>query len=186
MKQLLVRLKRPFINTTLMLAAWLSVFALSVVAKLIFGPASDDLMNYNPIFNGFIHGDASHLCVNLGLMFLTLIPNVNQGYLFPKIVYITILISFLYVPFSIIIGLPAVGISGTLYFFMTRVCLSQRRIELFILFAILLVPELIDLNNTHDGTAHIVHVLGSLLACLSLFGQRFKLMPPRLLAILLP
>lgn len=72
------RLKKPALIVLFIFLAWVATFILSVIAKLIFGEASESIMNYNPIINGFIHGDPSHLATNLGLIFLFLIHEINQ------------------------------------------------------------------------------------------------------------
>ena len=91
-------LKKPALNVLFIFLAWVATFILSVIAKLIFGEASDSIMKYNPIINGFIHGDPSHLAMNLGLIFVFLIPEINQRFNFPKIFLITLIISVIYLP----------------------------------------------------------------------------------------
>ena len=84
------KLKTPSLNVLFIFLAWVSSFVLCVIAKAIFGDASDNLMNYNPFVNGFIHGDISHLGMNLGLMFIFLIPDINKIYFYqdiPRSVY---------------------------------------------------------------------------------------------------
>ena len=105
------KLKNPTLNVLFIFLAWVLSFGLCVIAKVIFGEASDILMNYNPFVNGFIHGDMSHLGMNLLLMFVFLIPEINQRYDFTKIFFITIIISLIYFPISLSVGTPAVGIS---------------------------------------------------------------------------
>jgi hypothetical protein len=161
-------LKKPALTTLFIFLAWAATFILSVIAKLIFGEASDSIMNYNPIINGFIHGDPSHLATNIGLIFVFLIPEINQRFNFPKIFFITLIISVIYLPISVLIGMPAVGISGTLYFMLSRACLNKRNILLYIFFAIMISPEIINILNTSDGSAHVVHIIGSVLGFISL------------------
>jgi len=173
------KLKSPGLNVLFIFLAWVSTFILCVIAKIIFGDASDSLMNYNPIFNGFIHGDMSHLGTNLLMMFVFLIPGINQRYDFKQIFFITIIISALYFPVSLAVGLPAVGVSGTLYFMISRVCLNKRSIPLYILFGILVFPEIKSFGNTLDGTAHLVHLIGAALGFLSLKVERYTFLPTR-------
>ena len=134
------KLKNPSLSVLFIFLAWISVFVLSVIAKVIFGDASDSLMNYNPLVNGFIHGDPSHLMMNLALMFVFLIPDINQKYDFQKIFFITLIISVIYFPLALVIGMPAVGVSGTLYFMLSRACLNKKNILLYIFFAIMILP----------------------------------------------
>ena len=161
-------LKKPALNVLFIFLAWVATFILSVIAKLIFGEASDSIMKYNPIINGFIHGDPSHLATNLGLIFVFLIPEINQRFNFPKIFLITLIISVIYLPISFLFGIPAVGISGTLHFMLSRVCLNKFNIPLYIFFAIIIFPEIINIFNTSDETAHSVHIIGSVLGFISL------------------
>jgi membrane associated rhomboid family serine protease len=180
MTNIFKRLKSPSLNVLFIALAWISTFILCVIAKLIFGDASDNLMNYNPLFNGFIHGDLPHLGMNLLLMFVFLIPAINQDYDFKKIFFITVIISILYFPISLIVGIPAVGISGTLYFMISRTCLNKRSIPLYILFGILIFPEITNFNVTSDGTAHGVHLIGAALGFLSLKVDPNRFLPARI------
>jgi hypothetical protein len=173
------KLKNPALIILFIFLAWVSVFILCVIAKVIFGDASDSLMNYNPLVNGFIHGDPSHLLMNLLLMFIFLIPGINQEYDFKKIFFITLIISVIYFPVSLFIGIPAVGISGTLYFMLSRVCLNKKNILLYILFAIMILPELVSFFNVSDGTAHMVHIIGAALGFLSLRAEKYNLLPAK-------
>ena len=86
------KLKNPALNVLFIFLAWISSFALCVIAKVILGDASDNIMNYNPFVNGFIHGDLSHLGMNLLLMFVFLIPEINQKYSFRNLFFITLII----------------------------------------------------------------------------------------------
>jgi membrane associated rhomboid family serine protease len=173
------KLKNPSLNVLFIFLAWISSFVLCVIAKVIFGDSSDSLMNYNPFVNGFIHGDISHLAMNLGLIFIFLIPEINQRYDFVKIFFITLIISIAYFPIALLVGIPAVGISGTLYFMLSRVCFSKKNIFLYIFFSIMIVPELISFANVSDGTAHMVHIIGASLGFLSLKVEKYNFLPAR-------
>jgi membrane associated rhomboid family serine protease len=175
------KLKNPSLSVLFIFLAWISVFVLSVIAKVIFGDASDSLMNYNPLVNGFIHGDPSHLMMNLALMFVFLIPDINQKYDFQKIFFITLIISVIYFPLALVIGMPAVGVSGTLYFMLSRACLNRKNILLYIFFAIMILPELISFANVSDGTAHMVHIIGATLGFLSLKAEKYNFLPAKVI-----
>lgn len=171
------KLKNPALNVLFIFLAWISSFVLCVIAKIFLGDASDNIMNYNPFVNGFIHGDLSHLGMNLLLMFVFLIPEINQKYSFRNLFFITLIISLIYFPVSLAVGIPAVGISGTLYFMLSRVCLSKRNIFLYIFFGIMIVPEVIGFSNFSDGTAHMVHIIGAALGFISLKSERYSILP---------
>lgn len=170
----------PLLNILNIFLACISVFIISIFTKLIFGDASDNLMNYNPLFNGFIHADISHLLINLLLMFLVLMPEINQNYSFLNIYLITLIISIFYFPISLLIGIPAVGVSGTLYFMLSRICLDKTNIILFIFYSIMIVPEIISFANFSDGTAHIVHIIGASFGWFSLKEFRFNFLYKRM------
>ena len=68
--EFLPKLKNPMLLVILIFLSWISAFIISVIAKLIFGDLSDNIMNYNPFLNGFIHADWSHLICNLSLIFI--------------------------------------------------------------------------------------------------------------------
>ena len=180
MKNLIFKnVKNAALNVLFIFLAWISTFVLCVIAKVIFGDASDSLMNYNPLINGFIHADFSHLFMNIALIFIFLIPDINQKYDFTRIFFITLLISLIYLPVSLAVGIPAVGVSGTLYFMLSRVCLNKKNILLYILFGIMIAPELASFANVSDGTAHMVHVIGALLGFLSLKVEKYNFLPQR-------
>lgn len=161
-------LKKAAILVALIFLAWVLTFVLSVIAKLIFGDLSDNIMNFNPFINGFIHAGWSHLIWNLSLIFIFLVPTVNQHYTFYNLYFITLFISLVYFPISLLMGIPAVGISGTMYFMMTRVCLIKKNIFLYIFFGIMFGYEMTNFNVLSDGTAHIVHIFGSVVGFISL------------------
>jgi len=173
------KLKNPALNVLFIFLAWISSFILCVIAKMIFGDASDSLMYYNPLVNGFIHGDISHLLMNLGLMFIFLIPEINQRYDFAKIFFITLIISIAYFPIALLVGAPAIGISGTMYFMLSRAFLSRKNIFLYIFFAIMIAPEIIGFSNTSDGTAHMVHLIGAALGFISLKAEKYNFLPAK-------
>lgn len=180
MKTLIFKnVKNAALNVLFIFLAWVSTFVLCVIAKVILGDASDSLMNYNPLINGFIHADFSHLFMNIALIFVFLIPEINQKYDFTRIFFITLLISVIYFPISLAVGIPAVGISGTLYFMLSRVCLNKKNIPLYIFFGIMIAPELASFANVSDGTAHMVHVIGALLGFLSLKVEKYNFLPQR-------
>jgi membrane associated rhomboid family serine protease len=173
------KLRNPALNVLFIFLAWISSFVLCVIAKMIFGDASDSLMNYNPFVNGFMHADMTHLGMNILLMFAFLIPEINQNYSFSNIFFITLIIALIYFPVALVVGIPAVGISGTLYFMFSRACLSKKNIFLYIFFAIIIVPELISFANVSDGIAHTVHIIGAALGFISLKAEKYNFLPSR-------
>ena len=173
------KLKNPALNVLFIFLAWISSFVLCVIAKMIFGDASDSLMYYNPLVNGFIHGDMAHIGINLILMFAFLIPDINQKYSFSNIFFITLTIALIYFPVALALSIPAIGISGTLYFMLSRVCLSKKNIFLYIFFAIMIAPEIKSFADVSDGTAHMVHLIGAALGFISLKLEKYSLLPTK-------
>lgn len=161
-------LKNPVKLTALTLLGFFVSFFIAVIAKLVFGESSDSIMNYNPILNGFIHADPSHLIFNLCVLLPLLIFKINNQITPRQFVIVTICISLLASPFSVAYGVPAVGISGTLFFLLSRVCLVKKNWFLWIFFAITFGFEFLNFFNTEDGMAHYVHVIGAVLGFLSL------------------
>lgn len=167
--------KNPVRLTILTFVGFFVSFFFSVIAKLIFGDSSDALMNYNPVFNGFIHADPTHLIFNLCVLFPLLLFKVNQNIRIKEFLLVTFAISVVSLPISLVHGTPAVGISGTLFFLLSRACLSKKNWFLYTFFAITFGFEFINFLNTSDGMAHYVHVIGSVLGVLSIKHKRFHI-----------
>ena len=182
--EFLPKSKNPTLLVILIFLSWISAFIISVIAKLIFGDLSDNIINYNPFINGFLHGDMSHLIWNLSLIFIFLFPSINQHFTFYKVYFITLIISLIYFPVSLLISLPAIGISGTLHFMLSRVCLNKFNIPLYLFFAIIIFPEIVNIFNTSDGTAHSVHIIGAVLGFISLHLKNTDLNKYKLVQII--
>ncbi len=182
--EFLPKLKNPMLLVILIFLSWISAFIISVIAKLIFGDLSDNIINYNPFINGFLHADWSHLMCNLSLIFIFLLPSINQHITFYKVYFITLIISLIYFPISLLLASPAIGISGTLYFMLSRVCLNKFNIPLYLFFAIIILPEIVNIFNTLDGTAHSVHIIGAVLGFISLHLKNTDLYKYKLVQII--
>lgn len=112
-------------------------------------------------------------------MFAFLIPDINQKYDFTKLFFITLIIALIYFPIALALSIPAIGISGTLYFMLSRVCLSKKNIFLYIFFAIMIAPEIKSFADVSDGTAHMVHLIGAALGFISLKLEKYSLLPTK-------
>lgn len=172
MKNLILNLKNSSILTLFVIGGFLASFFFWIIAKVIFAGASDVLMLYNPVFNGFLHAGLPHLIGNLVFIFVLLLFNVNQGYTIKSFYVVTFIISLLSLPFAIALGVPAIGISGTIFFLMSRACLNKRNWFLYIFFAVIFFSELSNFFNTSDGMAHFVHVIGGCLGFASLKTEK--------------
>ena len=62
--------------------------------------------------------------------------------------------------------------------------LNKRNILLYIFFAIMISPEIINIFNTSDDTAHMVHIIGATLGFISLFIRRYKGLPDKIASII--
>jgi len=169
----LEKIKKSLRVTLFVLLGFGVTFILSVIANLIFGEFSDELMNYNPIFNGFIHADPTHLLHNLAMVFIFMLFNINQDYSLREFYVITVFISILSFPVSLTTGIPAVGISGTLYFMMARACLNSRNVLMYLIVGGSLIYEVFHMTEISDGIAHYVHVIGSILGAISLKSKTY-------------
>jgi hypothetical protein len=159
-------------TTGLVILLCLSSFVVLGIQIAIFGENSSHVLMLDPIISGFLHAGFVHFSLNMILLFLALLSTINQTYNIVKIFWVTFFLSVLYLPVSILgITEPAIGISGTCYFLMSRYFFSWQKKPLvgkgIILFLALI--ELVNVGNTaEDKTAHVIHLLGVILGYLSL------------------
>ena len=177
MENILGNIKKSSLITLFVLVGFIATFIISVFANLIFGSISPVLMNYNPLLNGFIHADPGHLLYNLFMLFVFMLFPINQGYGYKDFYIVTLIISLIAFPISVLAGLPAVGISGTLYFMMSRSCVNSKSIFLYIFLGGSILYEFVNVFETSDGIAHYVHVIGAVLGYLSL-KEKFGYLKP--------
>jgi hypothetical protein len=128
-----------------------------------------------PLINSFIHSDLLHLFGNLFIIFLLLNSEINN-YTLKQIYLITTSISLIYFPLYLI-GLPDfVGLSGLVYFLLTRFLFSAEKFKIliYIVPVFLFIFEAWQIKNP-DGISHGVHLLGIILGTLSaVFHERFS------------
>ena len=77
------------------------------------GQGDRDYITYHlPIVTTFLHVDYQHLEYNLIVLFLLMLPHVNQQYVFLDFIKIIALMSVVLIPFDFMIQQVSVGISG--------------------------------------------------------------------------
>lgn len=167
------KIKKSLLINLFVVAGFVATFIMSIFANLIFGDLSDEIMNYNPAVNGFIHADPSHLAYNLIMLFGVMLFAVNQSYTFKEFYKITLIISLISFPMYFFTGIPAIGISGTLYFMMTRACVNSKSIIIYILLGGGILYEFFHVMEIKDGVAHYVHVIGCILGYISLKNHKY-------------
>lgn len=130
------------------------------------------LLFYNPFVSALVHADLSHFGYNMLMLFLCLIPAINQDYKSKQLVFVATILSFLYFPLILFqISLPVIGISMFVYFLLARVVFSREKYFWVFLsiFVIMLIGEA-TLIQSDDSTAHLAHIFG---AALGSFSTRY-------------
>ncbi len=159
----------------LVILCTLASFCLFGIQLQIFGQFAANFILMEPIINGFLHTGFSHFAYNITGFFLLLLPLVNQPYEIRKIFKITFFISLIYLPIALLgIYQPAIGLSGTVYFLLTRWLLSweKQRFGLIIL-GFIIIGEASQLFQP-DNIAHGVHLIGVSLGYVSLNEKHRK------------
>ena len=162
--------------TLLCLAAFL-VFGIQIA---VVGSGKEQMLMMNPFISGFLHAGVTHFLLNIVLIFLAMLAPINRSYNIEKIFWITTLLSILYLPVPLSgATLPAIGISGTCYFFLARYFFTWKNrhklgVSIILLFAF---AELVAIPHLEDNTAHGVHLMGIPLGYLSLSPKLHKIMP---------
>lgn len=154
------------------------LFSLFFIAYVVFKVAySESVANiifvYNPLFSGFMHSNIYHLSGNLMFLFIGLLFKINKKYTFNNIFVITFIISLIYFPFGLIFECAAIGLSGTAMFMLTRACLDENKWWLFVLYVILIYPDITKLFS-NDDISHATHIIGALVGILSLYIEKYK------------
>lgn len=167
------RLLKSLKVTGKVLGLSVALFLLAIVSVALLGDWSQKLFTFNPLISGFLHISIDHLAFNILGVFLLMLARANQDYTLKDLFWITFLISLIYLPIPLI-GLtpPAIGISGTCMFLMTRYFLTWKRAKGIGVFLLILTLglEASDIF-TNDGIAHGVHLLGGVMGYLSLKSE---------------
>ena len=147
----------------------LSFIVVGILALIGITPNSSFMI---PFINGFLHGGLEHFIFNMIFFTLLLIPEIN-GYNLRQLYFITVIISFLYLP-PFFLGFPlSIGLSGLIYFlagrfFLSRIKWRKLGITFFVIFTIL---ESVYIMNP-DGISHGVHLIGLGLSLITIYSPK--------------
>ncbi len=153
------------------------IFLYSLIGVILMdlGVSSDTtsyIVGMMPFINGAFHADLGHLFGNLLILFLFLIPEINQGYDLKKLFWLSCVLSTLYIPIFVLgISLPMVGSSGVFMFLIGRFFFSRKWkifpiiLSVYVFFEIMAIPA-------DDGLAHIFHAMCTLIGIATV--TRFK------------
>jgi hypothetical protein len=158
----------PFINalkkTMAMAFICIGSFLVYTLLLAIFNHTCiEPLLMLNPFISGFLHNGVSHFLINLLLFAGSMACTINSAYSIRYLYWLTVFISLLYLPISILgLTLPAIGISGLCYYLMVRALLTwNTRFNIGrIIFWILAISEVYGLMVLKDDVAHGVHLIG--------------------------
>lgn len=165
----------------LLLAVGVSFLILSILT-LACGQSSINFLMFNPFTKGFIHADVEHLTYNLSIIFFLLLFPINRDYNFHKLYFITFVLCTFGIVLDLIADEPSVGISNTLCFLLARVCLSPRKWWGYLLFGLIIYPEIFHVVNFSDGISQHNHLIGALFGILSMNRQAkspFNILKPK-------
>ena len=158
--------KYPLIFSGYTIASFIIVGILAVIG---ISPNASFMI---PFINGFLHGGLEHFFLNMVFFSLLLIPEINR-YNWIQLYFITVIISFLYLPLFFL-GLPlSIGLSGLIYFlggrfFLSRLKFRKTGIAFFVIFAVL---ESVYIMNP-DGISHGVHLIGLILSLITISSPK--------------
>ena len=153
-----------------------------LILTLAIGVSSINFLMWNPFTKGFIHVDVEHLTYNLLIIFFLLLFPINRDYNSIKLLLITFVLCTFGIVFDLMTNEPSVGISNTLYFLFARACLSPRKWWGYLLFGLIIYPEIFHVVNFSDGISQHNHLIGALFGILSMNRQAkspFNILKPK-------
>lgn len=158
-------LKISSIETLKIIGVCILAYPVGLITMLILG-GNADLAISLPFISGFIHQSLAHFGFNILAIFILLLYKGNK-YDLKQMILITIAIQSITFILSYTIGIQtSIGISGLVYFMLTRFLLSYHKILIPILIIIGL-GELVTLNDP-DGISHWGHLIGIIFGIISL------------------
>lgn len=143
------------------------------IFSAVFGDLGFYFLTILPLSSPFIHSSFSHFTQNFFMLFLLLIPAINSVYDSRKLITISILLGFAYLPF-VLLGFsdPVIGLSGLGYFLMARFVMANQHFRKVVwVFFLLLVAGELTLLGSSDDIAHGFHLFS---AGLGLFNYLLK------------
>lgn len=166
------RFKSAFTTTAFTSLVVILAFIVFGIFITIGGPQSVSFFLMMPFISGYLHAGIDHFAFNMLIIFLCMLSESNRDLDFKKIYWVTLFISLLYLPVALLgLTAPAIGISGTCYFMLTRYFLRWRRKHwgVFLLLFLLLCERL---GSTPDqNIAYWVHYIGVMLAIFTHYHQ---------------
>jgi membrane associated rhomboid family serine protease len=158
-------LKRSAIETLKIIGVCVLAYPVGLILMLILG-GNADLAISLPFISGFIHQSLYHFLFNIVGIFLLLLYKGNK-YDLKQMVLITIIIQCITLLLTYTIGIQvSIGISGLVYFMLTRFLMDFKKI-LIPLLVIIAIGELTTLNDP-DGVSHWGHLIGIFFGIISL------------------
>jgi membrane associated rhomboid family serine protease len=167
--KILGQIKKALI-TSLMLGGifivLIGVYAIFVSLLMAVGVSAEGagyVVGMMPFINGAFHADFGHLFGNLLILFIFLLPEVNQGYDLKKLFWTSAILSTIYIPLFILgLSWPVIGSSGVFYFLMGRFIFSRKlvvsKIFAYGFFFLIMMGDL-GMMASDDGVAHLFHVM---------------------------
>jgi hypothetical protein len=158
--------------TSLLVIISFIVFGLFIA---LFGSQSVNFWLMVPFISGYLHTGIDHFAFNMLVVFLCMLSETNRDMDYKKIYWVTLFISILYLPIALLgITAPAIGISGTCYFMMTRYFLRWRRKHwgTFLLLFLLICERLS--TTTDQAIAYWVHYIGVILGVFTYYYQNIE------------
>ena len=120
------RIKISLMDTLKMVLLCIAAYPAGLILMLLLG-GNADLAISLPIISGFIHQSLSHFFFNILLLFLLLIYKGNS-YNIKQMVAILVVIQTLCFILTFFGVLTSIGISGLVYFLMTRFLIGYKKI----------------------------------------------------------
>jgi membrane associated rhomboid family serine protease len=156
------------------------IFSVNLIFEILLALFDPFTVSYffiwNPFINSFIHSSWEHLGYNLVSLFFLLLPKINYSLGLKNILFFTTLIALVSSPVELFhLSLPIVGISGLLYFLLTRYVLSMKKYKLPVvfLFILLIIGEIAQTGN-NDNISHFCHLIGVFIGFLESFIRTQK------------
>ena len=174
MKKLLGILSTP-LKTTFYLCLAIAASQLILIGFIsIWGYDSLSWLLYIPFTKGFLHKDLEHFAYNVLIIFFLILFPINRKYDFKKLFLVTSILSLFGIFFDILFNEQAGGISGTLCFLLARVCWSPRKWWGYLIFILLIYPDISFFIDLSDSLSQHNHLIAALIGILSMTTNKFE------------
>lgn len=167
-------MKKQIVNalkTSAILSVICAISSLAYLLALVLNSGGlTSVFFYNPFISAFVHSDMTHFSMNILMLFLCLIPGINQLFTFKMVVYTAIILNTLYFPLVLFqVTLPIIGLSVFTYFLMGRIAVTRKKYKwlALLIFILILIGEISQIN-TETTIAHLSHIIGALVGIVSI------------------